>query len=782
MEDQERLTRALADKYVIAREIGSGGMATVYLAQDLKHDRKVALKVLKPELAAVMGTERFLAEIRTTANLTHPHILPLFDSGEAGGFLFYVMPYVEGENLRERLDREGQLPVNEAVGIAGHIADGLDSAHRQGVIHRDLKPDNILFLDGEPVIADFGIATAGATAGGTRLTETGVSIGTPQYMSPEQVTGDWDVDGRSDIYALGAVLYEMLTGEAPHSGKTSQVILARMLSENPTPIGDLRDTVPDHVEAAVHRSLAKTPADRFQTAAQFATALVDGEADNRLHRRRPKQRSPVVWLAAISAVVIVAVALLWEPWFAPSAVITSVAVLPLANLSGDSGQTVFVEGIHDALIAELQKLSAFERVISRTSVLRFRNTELSVPEIATALDVDAVIDGTVQRVGNTVRVRVTLIGAFPERDLWSKDYQSDLADVLTLQRTITGDIAREIALTITPTEEARLSQARPVNPEAFNLVLLGREAWNLRDGPGMRRAVALFNQAVAIDSTYAEAYVGLSEAYNMLLQYGFLPTEEGIPLALESAERALAFDSMEGGAYTALAEIHFLGREWNEAEPAYRRGIELNPGSAIGHHFFGWFLSHLGRHDEAIAMLTRARELDPLSAPINADLAAAYLHARRYDEAWTETERTLAIAHGFHRALWLQVALDVLSEGNLDRAMASATELEGQMLFYRSSLALPLAAAGREEEARALLAEDIAESGGAERLSRSGALIAATVYLELGDTVATWEMLERMADVGIGAGITSLAVWPFFDPLREDPRFADLLARTGYPK
>jgi len=442
---------------------------------------------------------------------------------------------------------------------------------------------------------------------------------------------------------------------------------------------------------------------------------------------------------------------------------------------------VFVDGIHDALIAELQQLSAFERVISRTSVMQYRNTEQPVPDIATALGVDAIVEGTVLRVGNTVRVRVTLIGAFPERSLWSQNYESDLADVLTQQRTITGDIAREIALTLTPTEEAHLAQARPVNPEAFNLVLMGREAWNLRDGPGLRRAVALFNEAVAMDSTYAAAYVGLSDAYNMLMQYSFLPTEEGIRLALESAERALAFDSTQGQAYTSLAEVHFLGREWDKAEQAYRRAIALTPGSAIGHHFFGWFLSHMGRHDEAIAMLARARELDPLSAPIKGDLAGAYLHARRYDEAYAETERILAIAPGFQRAEWLLVVLHVLSGEELDRAIAVATQLEDAP-FVRLLLAHPLAAAGRKAEARALLEEDIAAMGGPERLPRTGTLLAATVYLELGDTVAAWDMLERTVAQGVGSGITNLVVWPFFDPLREDPRFVDLVARMGYPE
>ncbi len=777
-----RLNFVLQGRYRIERELGEGGMATVYLTDDLKHERKVALKVLKPELAAIVGADRFLAEIKTTANLQHPHILPLYDSGEAGPDLFYVMPYLEGESLRERLDREHQLPVSDAVLIATNIAEALDYAHRKGVIHRDIKPANVLLLDGKPVVADFGISLAVGEAGGGRLTETGLSLGTPQYMSPEQAMGDREVDGRSDIYSLGALLYEMLTGEAPHTGKTAQAIFARMLSESPTPMGNLRETVPRHVEAAVHRSLAKAPADRFPTAAEFATALVARDVDPRSNLLPAKRRRQAGWLAVISAVVIGAVAWWWGPWISPSANTTSVAVLPLTVLAGDSGQIFFVDGIHDALIAELQQLSAFERVISRTSVLQFRDTEQTVPEIATALDVDAIIAGTVQVVGDDVRIRVRLIGAFPERALWSQEYGSSLGDVLTLQRTITGDIAREITLTVTPTEEARLAQERPVSPEAFNLLLLGREAWNLRDGPGMRRAVALFREALTIDSTYAEAYVGLSDAYNMLVQYALFPPKEGIPLALESAEKALALDSMQGNAYTSLAEVHFLDREFDEAEQAYRRGIELNPGSAIGHHFFGWFLSHLARHDEAIEMLTRARELDPLSAPINADLAAAYLHAKQYDEAWTETERTLAIAAGFPRARWLQVLLSMLQGEELDRAIAGAAALEEQdFLHYRSALAHALAAAGREVDARVLLEEEVAALGVAEGRSRGGALMAATTYLELGDTVAAWEMLEVVVDVELGAGITSLVAWPFFDPLREDPRFGDLLARIGYP-
>ena len=269
----ERLGAALAEHYAIERQIGAGGMATVYLARDLKHDRAVALKVLRPELAAVLGIERFLSEIRVTAHLQHPHILPLFDSGQAGGLIYYVMPHVEGESLRHRLEREKQLPIEEAVRLASGIASALDYAHRHGVIHRDIKPENILFQDGQAVVADFGIALALTAAAGSRLTETGLSLGTPQYMSPEQATGDRLIDSRSDIYSLASVLYELLAGEPPHTGPTVQSVIAKVLTDRPRPLRQLRESVPPHVEAAVLKALAKVPADRFQTAAEFVDAL-----------------------------------------------------------------------------------------------------------------------------------------------------------------------------------------------------------------------------------------------------------------------------------------------------------------------------------------------------------------------------------------------------------------------------------------------------------------------------------------------------------------------------
>src|SRR5690242_3159948 len=281
MDAQDQLRTALADRYAVEREIGAGGMATVYLARDLKHDRRVALKVLNAELGAVLGVERFLAEIKVTANLQHPNLLPLFDSGEADGLLFYVMPFVEGESLRARLGREKQLPIDEAIRLAEAIAGALDYAHRHGVIHRDLKPENILLQDGQPLVADFGIALAVSNAGGSRITQTGISLGTPQYMSPEQATGDRAIDGRSDIYSLAAVTYEMLTGDPPHTGSTMQAVIARVLTERPRPVRAARPTVPEHVAAALERALEKLPADRWPTAQTFADALEGRATPNR---------------------------------------------------------------------------------------------------------------------------------------------------------------------------------------------------------------------------------------------------------------------------------------------------------------------------------------------------------------------------------------------------------------------------------------------------------------------------------------------------------------------
>jgi len=405
----DRLKTALSDRYTIERVLGSGGMATVYVAEDSKHHRKVAIKVLRPELAATLGPERFLREIEIAANLNHPHILPLHDSGEADGFLYYVMPFVEGESLRDRLLREEKLSVPDAVRITDQVASALSYAHERGVVHRDIKPENILCTDDQAIVADFGIARAVEVAGGEKLTGTGIAVGTPAYMSPEQAVGETRVDGRSDVYALGCVVYEMVAGHAPFEGETPQALLAKHAVGRAPSLRTSDPNIPLFLERAVERALAKQPADRFQTASAFAEALTSELVVARVGRRRwPLLAASGAMIVLSAAAVLVLMNVLGGPAY------ERLAVLPPVNLMNDPEQEYFVQGMHNALITELQKAGI--AVIARTSVMQYDNTEKPydntekpIREIAQELSVDAVAEASVLRTGDSVEIEVSLV-------------------------------------------------------------------------------------------------------------------------------------------------------------------------------------------------------------------------------------------------------------------------------------------------------------------------------------------------------------------------------------
>ena len=402
------LATALADRYRIERELGQGGMATVWLAEDLKHHRKVAIKVLKPDLAAVLGAERFLKEVETTAGLRHPHILPLYDSGEAAGFLYYVMPWVDGETLRDRITREKQLPIDDALRIAREVADALGYAHGRGVIHRDIKPENILLEGGHAAVADFGIARAMDAAGGGRLTQTGIAVGTPLYMSPEQAAGSGDLDGRSDLYSLACVVYEMLGGEPPFTGTSAAVITRQHMITEAAPITNKRPTVPAEVAGTLSRALAKDPADRFNPAAQFVAAFGAGQGQSSgsapIPARARRRGRAAIAAGAIVLVAAAAVALTVRA-VSPggTARFERIAVLPMDNQTGDSAQAFFADGMTRELIGVLT--DAGVRVLGHRAVTAYRGSTLSAREIADRLGVDAVVTGAVLRVGSQVRVR-----------------------------------------------------------------------------------------------------------------------------------------------------------------------------------------------------------------------------------------------------------------------------------------------------------------------------------------------------------------------------------------
>ncbi|UCG86018.1 MAG: protein kinase [Gemmatimonadota bacterium] len=423
----ERLKAVLATRYRIKRELGSGGMAMVYLAHDLKHDRQVALKVMRPELSAILGGERFLREIRIAAKLNHPHILALHDSGEADGFLYYVMPHVEGESLRAKIDREKQLSIDEAMALTRQVASALDYAHQQGVIHRDIKPENILLHRGEAVVADFGIALAVTAAGGERLTETGLSLGTPEYMSPEQASGGGDVDARTDVYSLGAVLYEMVTGEPPLTGATVQAVVAKLLSQPPMQPRMVRDCVPEVMNRAIMQALAKVPADRFDSAAEFA--------------------------AALTAEVV-----------KPEYEVKSIVVLPFENLSPDSDNEYFVDGLTEEIITDLSQVSKLH-VVSRTSTMTFKGARKSMNAIAQEVDVQYALEGTVRKAGNSLRITAQLIDTSRDAHVWAGKFSGTLDDVFDIQETVSREIVDALKVKLTPEEDRRMAD-RPIDNAA----------------------------------------------------------------------------------------------------------------------------------------------------------------------------------------------------------------------------------------------------------------------------------------------------------------------------
>jgi len=428
MTDQlDRLKSALSDRYTFERELGRGGMATVYLAEDLKHHRHVAIKVLDPEVARALGAERFLREVEVTANLTHPHILPLHDSGEADGFLYYVMPYIEGETLRERMDREGQLPLDDALHTTREVAAALSYAHSHDVIHRDIKPENVLLSAGEAVVADFGIARAITEAGGEHLTETGLSIGTPIYMSPEQASGAKPVTGQADLYSLACVLYEMLAGEPPFTGPTAQAIVAKKLSEPAPRVSVVRDKVPPAVEAALDRALSRTPADRYATAQQFAEALTPGTTVAETETQ-------------------------------------AIVVLPFENLSPDPDNEYFVDGLTEELITDLSQVSSL-RVVSRTSAMTFKGARKSIPSIAREMGVQYALEGTVRKAGNSLRITAQLIDTSCDAHVWAGKFTGTLDDVFDIQEKVSREIVDALKVKLTPEEDRRMA-ARPVDSAA----------------------------------------------------------------------------------------------------------------------------------------------------------------------------------------------------------------------------------------------------------------------------------------------------------------------------
>ena len=773
-ETPARLQAALVARYALDRELGHGGMATVYLAQDLKHGRPVAIKVLRPELAAALGAERFLREIEIAARLTHPHILPLHDSGEANGFLYYVMPYLEGESLRDRLNREPQLPVEEAVRIAREVASALSYAHSHDVVHRDIKPENILLSGGEAVVADFGIARAIVAAGTEKLTDTGLAVGTPGYMSPEQATAEVHIDGRADTYALGCVLYEMLAGHPPFLGTTAQEVLARHTLDPVPPLRTIRRAVPPAVEHAVFKALAKSPADRFPSAAAFSEALTQTGAPPSLTRQAAR---PAVFVAAGVAALVAGYVLLTRRPGSSGDPARSIAVLPFVNIGADPNNEPFSDGMSEELITALAKVEGL-RVTARTSAFSFKGKEVDVREIGNKLNVGYVLEGSVRRAGPRLRVSAQLINATTGYHLWSDEYDRDAGDVFAVQDEITRAIVGALRLKLSGTANAALVKPATGNAEAHDLYLQGRYFFAKRDSTSLRKAQDYFERAIADDPSYALAYAGLSDAYSHRAVFGYVPPHDIHAKAKQAVLRALALDSTLVEAHTSLGFIElFLEWDWAAAGREFDRALALDARYPPAHLFRAWYFLATDRMTDAVGEVQAAVRLDPFSLVNNARLASMLYYARRYNEALAQSRRLLEMDSMFFQVR-VELARAYLQLGQCDEALAAmkhAPEQASGAAYFGGVWGWINARCGHPAQALAELNRFRAEAREGRYVSHYSLAI---IHAALGDSERAFAQLDSAYVEGTWAMFT-LRVEPAFEAMRADPRFARLLKKVG---
>jgi len=742
--------------YRIVEKIGEGGMGEVYRAHDERLDRNVAIKVLHQDVA--QNTDRlarFEREAKAVAKLDHPNILAIHDFGTDQGVTYAVTELLNGENLRQSIPESG-MPWQKVVEMGAAIADGLAAAHGKGIVHRDLKPDNVFITsDGRVKILDFGLAqvkvpveeeaeTATMTPAGTVA---GTVMGTMGYMSPEQLRGE-PSDARSDIFALGCVLYEMLSGKAAFLRKSAAETSAAILKEEPERVSSTGVVLPAEIERGIHRCLEKNPDARFQSASDLAYNLKSISTDQVVSVSPPPQP------------------------------IRSIAILPLKNLTGDPDQAYFVDGLHEELIVTFAQISAFDKVIARTSVMGFRDSDTPIREIGEKLGVEMVIEGSVRRSGDTVRTTAQLIDASTENHLWANSFERNLTDILALQSDVARAVAEEVQLALTPEEEARLASARTVDPEAHEAYLKGTYHWQKVTPADLDTAERYFELALEKDPSYAPAYEGLAFVWGCRQQMGITPPQEAGPKAKAAALQAIALDDESAGAHEALALVGmYTDWDWELSNQEWQRSLEINPNGASAHAYYAQFLTMVGRTDEALWHNERALELDPFNALFRSMQAMVLYADRRFEDAMP-VARSALVLQPDNPVAWNTLQQLLVSMGMRDELLETRRRRIANDLELLDAFESGLAESGGEGAHRrvaGLLASRYESSGGGD------AFEIAKRYIDAGEYGTSIDWLEKAYE-NRDPNLPYVRALPFYDPLRRDPRFQDLLRRMNLPE
>jgi eukaryotic-like serine/threonine-protein kinase len=780
--------------YRIIEKIGAGGMGEVYRARDEHLARDVAIKVLPSgTLTDETARKRFHKEALILSQLNHPNVATIHDFDTQQGVDFLVMEYIPGITLSEKV-AAGSLPEKEVLRLGVQLAEGLTAAHDHKVVHRDLKPGNLrVTSDGRLKILDFGLArlrlpvTASATT--ESVSETQAMAGTLPYMAPEQLLGA-EIDARTDIYAAGLVLYEMATRQRPFAEVERSQLIGAILRRSPVSLTVLNPKLSPELERIILKCLEKEPENRYQSAKELAVdlrRLSSASAGALVRTAEPKSRGMLVGAAIACVATLLSIAALlvainiggWrDRWLGHGGPlrISSLAVLPLANLSRDPEQDYFADGMTEALITDLAKATDL-RVISRTSVMRYKGTQKLLPEIARELHVDAVVEGSIQRSENKVRITAQLIRAATDQHLWADSYQRDLQDILALQDEVAHAITLQVEGRLSQKNEARRGSFRPINPEAYEAYLKGRYFWNKRDRASLEKSLGYFNGAIATDPNYALAYAGLADVY-VVIGSDWAPTSKDVnEKAKAAAQKALAIDESLAEAHTSLASIYHNEWNWQGAEREFKRAIELNPNYATAHHWYSIYLATAGRFDETLKEAKKAAELDPLSLIISASLGDRLNDARRYEDAANQCRKTLDMDPNFGLA-YLCIGTSYVNEGHFQEGipkLQKGIELLPGNPYFMGQLGIAYALSGDRAQAGEVLGK--LKNPSQPHLP---AYSIAIVYAGLADKEQTIFWLKKGYEER-NEDMIYMKIEPVLDPIRADPRFQDLIRRVGFP-